>query len=297
VLNTDQPLIRSWIYVPGQRERMIQKSFELNADAVIYDLEDAVPIAEKQAARTLLAHYLTEPVTPGAPRRFVRLNHPSHADMFEADLACAVSLSIEGVGLPKVETANEIKAVDAALTRQEQAAGAESGSTKIMLLIESPLGLVNAYAIASASPRIIAIAFGAEDFSREMGLPLVKEAEAKEQLFARSTVAIAAAAAGVQAIDIIWTDLSDVDGIALEAAQARRLGYTGKAAIHPDQIAPINAAFSPSSDEVAYAQEVLAAYNAAVAEGTGAINYKGAFLEEPVIARARHVLALADRSP
>jgi citrate lyase subunit beta / citryl-CoA lyase len=295
MLSTDQPLIRSWIYVPGQRERMIQKSFGLNADAVIYDLEDAVPIAEKQAARDLLAQYLTAPAEEGAPRRFVRLNHPSHTDMFAADLACAVALSVEGIGLPKVETAGEIADVDAALTRLEQAAGREAGSTRIMLLVESPLGLVNAYAIASASPRIIAVAFGAEDFSREMGLPLVKEAEAKEQLFARSTIAIAAAAAGVQAIDIIWTDLADVDGIAAEAAQARRLGYTGKAAIHPDQIAPINAAFSPSADEVAYAQEVLAAYNAAVAEGTGAINYKGAFLEEPVIARARHIIALADR--
>ena len=165
-----------------------------------------------------------------------------------------------------------------------------------MLLIESPLGLVNAYEIASASSRIVAVAFGAEDFSREMGLPLVKQAEAKDQLFARSTIAIAAAAAGVESIDIIWTDLNDIVGIAAEAGQARRLGYTGKAAIHPDQIAPINAAFSPSGDEIAYAQEVLAAYNAAVAEGTGAINYKGAFLEEPVIARARHILALATRT-
>lgn len=296
MLNTNQPMIRSWLYVPGQRERMVQKSFELKADAVIYDLEDAVPIAEKQAARDMLTNYLSEPATSGAPRRFVRLNHPSHSEMFEADLACAVAMSVEGVGLPKVETPDEVRAVDAALGRHEEALGADLGSTKIMLLIESPLGLVNAHAIASASPRIIAVAFGAEDFSREMGLPLVKEGEAKDQLFARSTVAIAAAAAGVQAIDVIWTDLSDVDGFAEEAAQARRLGYTGKAAIHPDQIAPINAAFSPSPDEIKYAEEVLAAYNAAVAEGTGAINYKGAFLEEPVIARARHILALANRS-
>lgn len=296
MLTTTQPLVRSWLYVPGQRERMIQKSFDLTADAVIYDLEDAVPIAEKQAARDLLARYLTTPAAPGGPRRFVRLNHPSHTDMFEADLACAITLSIEGIGLPKVETADEIHAVDAALARHEQAAGVTQGATRIMLLIESPLGLVNAYTIASASPRIVAVAFGAEDFSREMGLPLVKEAEAKEQLFARSTIAIAAAAAGVESIDIIWTDLADAPGIAAEAAQARRLGYTGKAAIHPDQIAPINAAFSPSADEIAYAREVLAVYDAAVAEGTGAINYKGAFLEEPVIARARHILALADRT-
>ena len=185
--------------------------------------------------------------------------------------------------------------VDDELTKAERDAGKEVGATRIMLLIESPLGLVNAHSIAISSKRIIAIAFGAEDFSREMGMPLVKTGPAKEQIFARSTIAIAAAAAGVQSIDVIWTALTDLDGIETEANQARSLGFTGKAAIHPDQLAPINRAFSPSDAEVAYAKEVLSAYEAAVAEGTGAINYKGAFLEEPVIARARHILALADR--
>lgn len=295
MLITDKPIVRSWLYVPGQRERMVQKSFGLKADAIIYDLEDAVPIAEKQAARDLLARLLAHAPAPGTPRRYIRLNHPSHAEMFASDLSCAVRLNVEGIGLPKVETAEEIHAVDEALATEERAAGIDVGRTRIMLLIESPLGLVNAYAIASASSRILAIAFGAEDFSREMGLPLVKEGEAKEQLFARSTVAIAASAAGVQAVDVIWTDLSDTLGVAAEAAQARRLGFTGKAAIHPDQVPPINAAFSPTEEEVAYANEVLAAYDAAVAEGTGAINYKGNFLEEPVIARARNILALAQR--
>ena len=295
MLTTDRPLIRSWLYVPGQREPMVRKSFGLPADAVIYDLEDAVPIAEKQAARDLLTRELADPPAAGTPRRYVRLNHPSHAEMFAADLACAVRLNVEGIGLPKVESAVEVRAVDDELTKAEREAGSETGATRIMLLIESPLGLVNAYAIAASSRRIVAIAFGAEDFSREMGMPLVKTGEAKEQIYARSAVAIAAAAAGVQSIDMIWTALSDLDGIAAEAAQARGMGFTGKAAIHPGQLAPINRAFTPSDDEVAYAREVLAAYDAAVAEGTGAINYKGAFLEEPVIARARHVLALADR--
>jgi len=295
MLTTDKPLVRSWLYVPGQRERMVQKSFELNADAIIYDLEDAVPISEKQAARDLLWTYLSDPPEPGTPRRYVRLNRPANTELFELDLACAMALDIEGIGLPKIEAADEVQAVDAALTAAEEARGKEIGSMKVILLIESPLGLVNVYAIASASPRIVAIAFGAEDFSREMGMPLVKTPEAQQQLYARSAMAIAAAAAGVQAMDVIWTDLSDLDGVAAEAAQARGLGFTGKAAIHPDQIAPINAAFSPGEDEIAYAREALAAYDAAVAEGTGAINYKGAFLEEPVMARARHILALAER--
>lgn len=295
MLSPTQPPVRSWLYVPGQRERMVQKSFELKADAIIYDLEDAVPRTEKQAARDLLRTYLTDSPEPGTPRRYVRVNHPTNTELFKPDLACALTLDIEGIGLPKIETPDEIRAVDDALTAAEKTRSKVVGSTKIMLLIESPLGLVNVYSIASASPRILAIAFGAEDFSREMGMPLVKTPEAQQQIYARSAIAIAAAAAGVQAIDVIWTRLTDLDGIAAEAAQARGLGFTGKAAIHPEQIAPINAAFSPSDDEIAYAHEALAAYDAAVAEGTGAINYKGAFLEEPVIARARHVLELAER--
>ena len=293
MLATGRPVVRSWLYVPGQRERMVVKSFELPADAVIYDLEDAVPIAEKQAARDLLTRVLGERDTASAPRRYVRVNHPSRASVFEADLACAVELSVEGIGVPKVETPDEVRHVDETLAALERERGLAEGSTRTMLLIESPLGLLNAYAIAASSPRTIAVSFGGEDFSRELGLPLVRTGEAKELIAARSTLAIAAAAAGVQSIDVIWTALDDLEGLEAEAGQARRLGFTGKAAIHPDQLATINQAFSPTPDEVAYAVRVISAYDAAVADGTGAINYEGAFLEEPIIARARRILDLA----
>ena len=293
MLATERPDVRSWLYVPGQRERMVVKSFELPADAVIYDLEDAVPIAEKQAARDLLTRVLGGRDTANAPRRYVRVNHPSRASVFEADLACAVGLSVEGIGIPKVETPDEMRHVDETLAGLERERGLAEGSTRIMLLIESPLGLLNAYAIAASSPRIIAVSFGGEDFSRELGLPLVRTGEAKELIVARSNLAIAAAAAGVQSIDVIWTALDDLEGLEAEAGQARRLGFTGKAAIHPDQLATINQAFSPTPDEVAYAVRVISAYEAAVADGTGAINYEGAFLEEPIIARARRILDLA----
>ena len=289
-----RPIARSWLYVPGHKARMVEKSFDLPADAVIYDLEDAVPPAQKQTARDTLVELLAGR-EPGTAKRYVRLNHPRNAELFEADLTCTVSLGVDGVAIPKVEAPDEVRAVAAALDGAESAAGAAVGSTRIMLLIESPLGLVNAYAIASSSARIAAVCLGGEDLAREMGLPLIKTAEAKEMLYQRSTVAVAAAAAGVQPVDVIWTDLDDVDGLAAEAAQARRLGFSGKAAIHPDQLAPINRAFSPTPGEVAYAQEVIAAFDAAVAKGTGAVNYKGAFLEEPVIARARTTLELAQR--
>jgi citrate lyase subunit beta/citryl-CoA lyase len=179
MLTTDKPIVRSWLYVPGQRERMVQKSFDLAADVVIYDIEDAVPIPEKQAARDLLTRTLAEAPPAGSPRRYIRVNPPSRADMFEADLACAVRLHVEGLGLPKVETADEVRAVDEALTLEEHEAGVLPGSTRIMLLVESPLGLINAHAIAASSTRIVAVALGAEDFSKEVGLPLVKTGEAR----------------------------------------------------------------------------------------------------------------------
>ena len=292
---TDRPIARSWLYVPSHKDRMIEKSLGLPADAVIYDLEDAVPIAEKQAARDTLSRSLRPAQPNGSPRRYVRLNHPDHRALFEDDLACALGLGVEGIALPKIETPQQVRHVDGALREREADAGIVAGSTRIMLLIESPLGLVNAHAIACSSGRIVAVSFGAEDFSREMGLPLVRTAEDRELLYARSALAIAAAAAGVQAVDVIWTELSDLEGLAAEARQARRLGYTGKAAIHPAQLDPINAAFSPTAAEVAYAREVVDAYDHAVGEGTGAISHRGTFLEEPVVARARRTIELAER--
>jgi citrate lyase subunit beta/citryl-CoA lyase len=287
--------IRSWLYVPGQRANMVSKSLGLEADALIYDLEDAVPPAAKAEARGVLTSLLASPPSPGSPLRWVRLNHPRHRELFAADLACALGLHVHGVVLPKVETVAQLESADAAMTAAEGRAGLEPGSTRLMFLLESPLGVVNAHPLAAALERTVAVSFGGEDFSREMGLPLERTDEARTLVYQRAAVATAAAAAGVQAVDVIWPGLDDLDGFAAEAAQARRLGFTGKAAIHPAQLPLVHAAFDPTPGEVAYAREVLAAYEEAVAGGTGAINHKGAFLEEPVIARARRVLALASR--
>lgn len=290
-----ESIARSWLYVPAHKPRMIEKSLTLSADAVIYDYEDAVPPAEKERARSVLADALPPSPPPGSPRRYVRVNNPRHGGLFADDLRAALALDVEGVVLPKMERAEQVREASAALAEAEREAGVAEGATRLCLLIESPLGVVNAYAICSADPRIVAAQFGGEDFSREMGLPLVRTGEAKELVYQRAATATACVAAGVQPVDVIWPGLGDVDGLASEAAQARRLGYTGKAAIHPEQIGPINAAFSPSPEEIAYAREVIAALDEAVAEGTGVLNYHGEFLEEPVIARARRTLDLAER--
>ena len=290
-----ESIARSWLYVPAHKPRMIEKSLTLGADAVIYDYEDAVPPAEKERARDVLADALPPSPPPGSPRRYVRVNNPRHGRLFADDLRAALALDVEGVVLPKMERAEQVREASAALAEAEREAGVEEGATRLCLLIESPLGVVNAYAICSADPRIVAAQFGGEDFSREMGLPLVRTGEAKELVYQRAATATACVAAGVQPVDVIWPGLGNVDGLASEAVQARRLGYTGKAAIHPEQIAPINAAFSPSPEEIAYAREVIVALDEAVAEGTGVLNYHGEFLEEPVIARARRTLDLAER--
>lgn len=287
--------VRSWLYVPAHKERMIARSLELPADAAIYDYEDAVPPAEKAAARAVLAGALPSTPPPGAPRRYVRVNSPRHEALFADDVAAALALNVEGIVIPKVESAEQVAAVSAALAAEEPRAGVEVGSTRLVLLVESPHGVVNAFDICRADPRIAAVQFGGEDFSREMGLPLVRTGEARELLYQRSAVATACAAAGVQAVDVIWTALDDLDGLAEESAQARRLGYTSKAAIHPSQLGPINAAFSPTEEEIARAREVIAALDEAVGQGTGVINYHGMFLEEPVVARARRTLDLAER--
>ena len=291
----DDSLVRSWLYVPAHKERMISRSLELPTDVVIYDYEDAVPPAEKVRARSVLAEALPAIPPEGSPRRYIRVNHPRHVDLFTGDLQAALALHVEGIIVPKVEGPQQVLAVSEALAEAEQAAGIPVGSTRMGLLIESPLGVVNAYAICAADPRVVAVQFGGEDFSREMGLPLVRTAEAKELIYQRSAVATACSAAGVQAIDVIWTALDDLDGLVEESAQARRLGFTSKAAIHPSQIEPINAAFSPTAEEIAYAREVIAALAEAVAEGTGVLNYHGVFLEEPVIARARRMVEIAER--
>ena len=292
---TAESIARSWLYVPAHKPRMIEKSLALGADAVIYDYEDAVPPAEKGRAREVLADALPPSPPPGSPRRYVRVNNPRHERLFADDVRAALALDVEGVVLPKMERADQVREASAALADAEREAGVAEGSTRLCLLIESPLGVVNAYAICSADPRIVGVQFGGEDFSREMGLPLARTGEAKELVYQRAATATACVAASVQPIDVIWAGLGDIGGLAAEAAQARRLGYTGKAAIHPEQIAPINAAFSPTPEDVAYAREVIAALDEAIAEGTGVLNYRGAFLEEPVIARARRTLALAER--
>ena len=291
-------LIRSWMFVPGNRQKMIDKALGLDADAIMLDIEDGVAPSEKDTARRQIAacldqaHAAQGPARRG-PVRSVRVNAIGHERM-RADFDLVIRPGLEGLVLPKVETPDQVELVADLLDRREPELSIAKGSIRLLIAIESPKGLMNAHGIATASPRVLGIMFGAEDFGRELGLPVNREAEAKELIHARSAMVVAGAAAHVQIIDGVWPDIKDPDGLRRYAIQARRLGFTGMSLIHPGQIDIINTVFSPGKDEVLYARQVVRAFEEAQARGDGSISLGGQLIDLPIVERARHTLELAN---
>lgn len=285
-------LKRSWMFVPGHRQRMIDKALGLNADAIMLDIEDGVAPNEKDAARKLIAEALGKERTPDSPARFVRINAIGHARM-GSDMEAVLRPGLEGLVLPKVETAEEVLKVERILAQREAQAKIQPGGVKLLIAIESPRGLLNAPSIASCSPRVVGLMFGAEDFGRELGLPTFREGEARDMLYARSALVVAAASAHVQAVDGVWVDLKDTEGLVGFARQSRRLGFTAMSLIHPSQIDPINSTFSPTPEEIDYAQQVVKAFEEANARGDGSIAFGGQLIDRPIVERARRTLEMA----
>jgi citrate lyase subunit beta/citryl-CoA lyase len=292
-------LLRSWMFVPGDRQRMIDKAMTLPVDAIIMDLEDGVAATEKDNARRQIGASLeavaqSQSQDPSArtPARYVRVNAVG-SNRFIEDLKAVMRPGLEGLVLPKVDAVSQIRIAEDELGRAEVAHHMHPGGVKLLVAIESPIGLFNAYTIASSSVRIIGLQFGSEDFSREMNLPMRREAEAMDLIYARSHIATAAAAAHVQAVDGVWVDLNDSDGMKRFAKQARRLGMSGISIIHPNQVEDANAAFTPTREDIDYAQAVVNAFEDARARGLGAIAFRGQLLDYPIVDRARQILALA----
>jgi citrate lyase subunit beta/citryl-CoA lyase len=285
-------LKRSWMFVPGHREKMIDKALGLNADAIMLDIEDGVAPSEKETARKCIREALGRDKAPNSPARFVRINAIGHERM-DADLSAVIRPGLEGLVCPKVETPEEVRKVDAIVKEREPVLKMVSGGVALLIAIESPRGLMNAAAIAAASPRVCGLMFGAEDFGRELGLPTSREGEARDMLYARSALVIAAASAHVQPVDGVWVDLKDMDGLIGFARQSRRLGFSGMSSIHPSQIDPINKQFSPTVDEIAYAEKVVQAFEEANARGDGSIALGGQLIDRPIVERARRTLEMA----
>ena len=291
-------LLRSLMFVPAHQPRMVQRALGLGQfaptvlDAAILDLEDGVPPDEKDRARTAIAAVLGAPSTGEAPARYVRVNaEPAARD---ADLAAVLRPGLDGIVVPKIDDPDEIVRLSRDLDEREEAARMTRGSIRIVASIESARGLLGAHSIAASADRVIALLFGAEDFARDLGLPAERHAEAAELLYARSAVVVAAVAARRQAIDGIWPDVTDAEGLRRDSIQARRLGFTGKSLIHPGQIETINEVFSPSAAEVSYARRVVAAFAEGHAKGLGAVALDGKLLDKPIVERARRTLALHD---
>jgi citrate lyase subunit beta / citryl-CoA lyase len=292
-------LLRSWMFVPGDRQRMIDKALSLHVDAIMMDIEDGVAPGVKESARQQIGASLdevSEQLKSNAehrtPARFVRCNAVG-SERFIEDIKAVVRPGLEGLVIPKVDSIGQIRIVEDELGRAEVSRHVPGGSVELLIAIESPIGLFNAFQIASSSSRITGLIFGAEDFTREMNLPVRREGEAVDMIYARSAIATAAAAAHVQAVDGVWVDLHDPEGLRRYAQQARRLGMSGISIIHPSQIDEANAAFTPSPEDIAYAQEVLAAFDDARARGAGAIAFRGQLLDFPIVDRARQTITLA----
>jgi len=280
------------MFVPGHRQRMIDKAFGLDADAIMLDIEDGVAPNEKDAARKNIAESLGREKTPGSPARYVRINAIGHARI-DADLEAVIRPGLEGLVCPKIDTPDEVRKIDAILNDQEPKNNLKKGSVKLLIAIESPRGLLNAPAIAASSPRVAGLLFGAEDFGREIGLPTVREGEARDLIYARSSIVIAAASSHVQAVDGVWVDLNDTQGLSGFARQSRRLGFSGMSCIHPSQVDAINTIFSPTAEEIDYCQKVLQAFEEANARGDGSIAFGGQLIDRPIVERARRTIDMA----
>lgn len=277
---------RSVLFVPGDSLRKIQKATTLDVDTIVMDLEDGVALAEKETARETVLEALRT-LDFGGRERWVRLNDFA-SGLARDDLEITAAGRPDGFLLPKVGSPDEVRAVDAMLDELEPI---RDGAWRPVLgaLLETARGVVNAAPIAASSERLVALLFGAEDLAGDVGLTRTREGT--EILYARSAVVLAAAAHGLAAIDTLFTDLTDLDGLAADARFGVQLGFAGKMAIHPRQVEVIHRAFAPSSEERDRAERLIAAYAEHQAAGTGAFEFEGKMVDRPMVRAAERVLS------
>ena len=269
---------------------MLERARNFTADVVMVDLEDSVPPGEKTTARDLAKEWVPI-LRRGGQRVMVRVNSLD-TGLTRTELEAIVSPDLCGISLGKVESTWNIRDVDRMLGAIEPQAGVEAGSIKIVAWVETAKALVDARDIGTASSRVTALAFGAEDFTNDMGIERSDTGE--EVQVTRSLVPVAARAASVASLDSPFVLFQDPDALRADAKRARQMGYIGKFAIHPSQLDIINETFSPSAEEIAYARRIMDAWEKAEAEGRGSLAMDGRMVDVPVVKRAQNLLALAD---
>lgn len=281
---------RSMLFLPGNNPNMIINAGCLGADAVIFDLEDAVAPAEKDAARILVRNTMRYTDLSGC-EVIVRINSVD-TDYWKYDLDAILPEKPNVILLPKASTPRDVLEADAYMTELESRLGLESRTVTLMPLIETALGVENAFAIASSTKRVCALFLGAEDLTADLRCKRTKEG--REIEYARQRLVVAARAAGVDVYDTPFTDVNDDEGIVTDATLAKTLGFTGKASISPRHVEVINQVFSPTMAEIDYAYEVMDAIALAKKQGKGAISLYGKMIDAPIVARAEQTIAIAE---
>jgi citrate lyase subunit beta/citryl-CoA lyase len=287
-----QILMRTALFVPGNRPDRIEKAFNTEADVVIIDLEDAVPNSEKEISRSKVR----EKVAQFSHRMMLVRINALGSPFIEGDLEEAIVEGVNGIVLPKVEKADDIHDINKFLLEVEKKRSLPEGSIHLFPLIESAAAVQHVYDIVSAKTkpeRIYTVAFGAADYTLDMGIEMTMEGT--ELFYARSRISVACRAAGVAPpIDTpFMIDLNDIDALISDAKRAKELGFQGKQVIHPKQIEPCNRIFSPTPEEIAKAEKIIQVFEEAEAAGTAAIQVEGKFIDYAVVKKSRDILALA----
>ncbi|MEW6660943.1 MAG: HpcH/HpaI aldolase/citrate lyase family protein [Bacillota bacterium] len=281
-------LIRTFLFTPGNNQIRVEKAYGLGADAVILDLEDAVAVSEKKAARQMVKAVLAKPRNAST---YVRVNSLT-TDFFYGDLVEVIQPGLDGIILPKSETAGDVRKVDWLISLLEQESGLPAGKIDLIPLVESAAGVLNAKEIAATCSRVSRLAFGAMDYTLDIGTSCSKAGS--ELFYARAQLVAASRAAGIQPpVDTVYPDIRDLDGLLAETQTVKQLGFFGKMVIHPNQIDPVNKVFSPTEEEIAFASKVAAAFDQAEAQGTASIQLEGKFIDYPIAMRAKRALQLA----
>ena len=280
---------RTMLFVPGNNPGMLLNADVYGADSLILDLEDAVAPGEKDAARVLVRGALSAYSYEGT-EIIIRIN-PLDSGYIKDDIRAMVPLKPAMLMPTKVSGPEDIKAVSAMMAEAERESGIEEGTIGLLPLIETAVGVENAYRIATADPRVKAIFLGAEDLSSD--LQAVRSKENTEIIYARGRMVMAARAAGVEVYDTPFTDTDDEEGLRLDAEHARALGFTGKAVISPRHVDAVNIAFTPSEQEIIYAREVMDAIEEGKRQGRGAVSFWGKMIDKPIVMRAERVLNTA----
>lgn len=279
------------MFVPGNNPAMMQDAHIYHPDSIMLDLEDSVSMAEKDAAR-LLVHNALKSIDYGDTEMVVRIN-PLNTPYGKKDIEAVVKAGVHVIRMPKTETAEEVVEVEREIERVEREIGCE-GRTLIMAAIESALGIVNAHAIATASKRMMGIALGAEDYCANLKTQRSKDGD--ELRLARETIVVAARAAGIAALDTVYSNLNDMDTFRREVEYIKTLGFDGKSIINPRQIDVVNEVFTPSQKDIDKALTIIAAIREAEKRGSGVIAVNGKMVDRPVVIRAERTIELAKAS-